>query len=65
MLLLKENKNEFPEPALYPPADAQWISVYHPDILTCPPSYASVLRIPKVYPWLSHLLWKSLHLNPF
>ena len=63
------NINEFPDPDLRPKvsplSDVHWISVYHPDILTCPPSFASVLRIPKVFPCLSHFPWKSSALNPF
>ncbi len=65
MSSLNKNINEFPDPDLNTPDDVHWISVYHPDILTCPPSLASVLTIPKVFPWLLHFLWKSLPLNPF
>ncbi len=64
MSSLNTNINEFPDPDLSPPDDVQLISVYHPDILTCPPSSASVLRIPKVFPWLSHFPWKVYDLNP-
>ncbi len=64
MLSLNKNKNEFPDPDLYPPSDVHLISVYHPDILTSPPSSASVLRIPNVFPWLSHFLWKASASNP-
>ncbi len=68
MSSLNKNINEYPDPSLNPPlsplSDVHWISVNHPDILTYPPSFASVLRIPKVFPWLSHFPWKSLPLNP-
>ncbi len=66
MSSLKENKNEFPEPALYYPStsDVQLISVYHPDILNCPPCFVSVLIIAEVIPLLSHFSWKSSPLNP-
>ena len=68
-LSLNKNINELPDPYFdstksFSLPDVHWISVYHPDILTCPPFFASVLRIPRVYPWLLHFLWKSLPLNP-
>jgi hypothetical protein len=37
MSSLKENKNELPEPVLYPYSEVNYISVYPPFILTFPP----------------------------